>query len=223
MSSLKDLIAMQAKAKAPVKPAIPAEPSPVGTAEETPTPVAKPSPLAGLNLLKKSAATQAPAKPAAPKAADLPESFSLEDLAAFDTTQVEEACEVAVHSGFLDEIEATAPVRELSPDLTTQQLTFIEQLDGIYPVLHDPEFFAQSVRTVMIELQENPEYLKLICDHDVHTMIRGMRNSMGLARIKKQEKSRKGGGGRAAANKKTKGVSDDDLAMLDDLLGGSLD
>ena len=120
-------------------------------------------------------------------------------------------------SAFLDEIEATAPDRDLPADLESAQLMFVEQLDGIYQVLNDPEMFGQSVRVIMMELQENPEYIKLISDQDVHTMIRAMRNTMGLARIKKQAKSRKSTG--TARAKKAGAVSDDVMNLLDSLGG----
>lgn len=126
-------------------------------------------------------------------------------------------------SGFDDEIEATAPDRLLDPDVTPQQLLFIESLDSIYQVLNDPDLFGQSVRMIMMELQEFPEYKKLVSDQDVHTMIRAMRNTMGMARIRKQEKSRKTGTTRkTAANKKSQ-VSDEDMALLSGLLGGGFD
>lgn len=124
-------------------------------------------------------------------------------------------------SGFADEIEATAPERDLPADLESGQLLFVEQLDNLYQVLNDPEMFGQTVRLVMMEMQENPEYEKLVSDHDVHTMIRAMRNTMGLARIKKQAKSRTAKNSTAA--KKRGAVSEDTMAMLDGMLGGDDD
>lgn len=148
--------------------------------------------------------------------------FGLADLAGFDAGSVNEVRSDTL-SWFEDEIEATAPDRPLDPDLTTQQLGFVESLDNIYQVLNDPELFGQSVRIIMMELQENPEYIKLIQDQDVHVMIRAMRNTMGMARIKKQEKSRKAGTGtRKAAQKKSR-VSEADLSILNSLLGGAVD
>lgn len=152
--------------------------------------------------------------------------FGLADLAGFDATDDSAPSRPELTSGFADEIEATAPERAITPDLTGQQMGFIESLDSIYPVLHDPDLFGQAVRIIMLELQENPEYKKLISDQDVHTIIRGMRNTMGLAKIRKQEKSRKaGGGGTAKKGRASKSqVSDDDMALLDALMGGgSLD
>jgi hypothetical protein len=152
--------------------------------------------------------------------------FGLADLAGFDATDDTAPSRPSLASGFDDEIEATAPERAITPDLTGQQMGFIESLDSIYPVLHDPDLFGQAVRIIMLELQENPEYKKLIVDQDAHTIIRGMRNTMGLAKIRKQEKSRKAGGGGAAKTSRAKKsqVSDDDMALLNTLLGGeSLD
>lgn len=223
MSQLGKLLAMQ-KAKVasvgtgggnpierveePAKPVEPVEPAKVAE------PAKPANPLGGLKLLNTATAA---AKPVPAKLAD---DFSLEDLASLDVSSVEESRQdQTTISGFFDEIEATAPDRQLDPELDSQQRMFVEQLDGIYPVLHDTDLFAQSVRVIMMELQENPEYIKLVADQDVHTMIRGMRNSMGMARIKKQEKSRKGGAGRAAAKTKKSSASSEDLALLDSVFG----
>ena len=146
--------------------------------------------------------------------------FGLADLAGFDATDDTAPARSDTSSGFLDEIEATAPERAITPDLTPQQMNFIESLDSIYPVLHDPDLFGQAVRIIMLEMQENPEYKKLISDQDVATMIRGMRNTMGLARIRKQEKSRKTGGAAKKSSRSKSQVSDDDMALLENLLGG---
>jgi hypothetical protein len=148
--------------------------------------------------------------------------FGLADLAAFnaDDESAPAKSPSQLDSGFLDEIEATAPDRELPPELTKQQSDFVESLDGIYSVLTDPDLFGQQVRTIMLELQENPEYIKLVQDQDVSTMIRGMRNTMGLARIKKQEKSRKSGTSTRKSARGKSAVSDEDMALLDSLMGG---
>lgn len=143
--------------------------------------------------------------------------FSLDDLAGLDESSTPA---LVTGSGFPDEIEATAPDRDLSPDLEAGQLGFIESLDNIYQVLNDPEMFGQSVRLIMMELQENPEYIKLISDQDVHTMIAAMRNTMGLARIKKQAKSRTAKNTTAA---KKKGSIDDSTMAVLDALGGDYD
>lgn len=146
--------------------------------------------------------------------------FGLADLAGFDAADDTAPARLSSGSEFLDEIEATAPERAITPDLTAQQMNFIESLDSIYPVLHDPDLFGQAVRIIMLELQENQEYKKLITDQDVSTIIRGMRNTMGLAKIRKQEKSRKSGGAAKTASRKKSQVSDDDMALLENLLGG---
>lgn len=144
--------------------------------------------------------------------------FSLDDLANFDATGVNEQAKSHVH--FADEMPATAPTRELPADLDAQQKMFIESLDGIYHVLDDPEMFGNLIRSIMMELQDYPEYQKLIVDQDVHVMIRAMRNTMGLARVKKQESKAKRTGGAAATKKSgTKGVDASMLADLESLAG----
>lgn len=94
-------------------------------------------------------------------------------------------------SRFADEIPATAPLRELSPDLDAQAKAFAGSLDSVYKALHEPELLGSVVRGIMIELANHPEYRKLISPMDYHTMVRGMRESMGLARIKKEESKAK--------------------------------
>lgn len=237
--SLKNLLALQKQKQAVTESLAPAEPTPAPTPVEaeskepqpeeatSPAEPAKPKGL-GLNVagsFKKPTAPVPTKSPASAKPKPAPKAddgeFSLEDLAAMNASDIPSAGSDADDSGFPDEIEATAPDRDLPPDLLPEQLAFVESLDGIYGVLHDSEMFGQTVRMVMIELQENPEYEKLLSDSDVHTMIRGMRRTMGLARVRKQEKSRK-----ATTNKnarKKAGVSDDAMALLNSLMSGSDD
>src|SRR3546814_1170370 len=65
---------------------------------------------------------------------------------------------------------------------------------------------GQSIRSVMQELQENKEFIQLVSDHDIHTMIKAIRNVMGVAKIRKEEKSSKrktGGAKRTASSKRS--------------------
>jgi hypothetical protein len=231
--SLKNLIALQAKQKANASPTT----QRVQKTELTPAPATE-KPKAGAipggfkfgavtkpgspPKIAPKPVTPAPAPAPAKPVTQLDDDFSLDDLANLDVNQVDPADRRNIGSGFDDEIDATAPERILPPDLTKQQLDFVESLNGIYEVLHDPEMFGQSVRIVMLELAENKEYKKLIVDEDVHVIIRGMRNVMGLAKIKKQEKSRKTGGASKAKGGKNS-PSSDDMAMLDELFGGDDD
>lgn len=221
-------------------------PSTGAPAPEAPAEVAETAPVKrpGLNLLSAGRALGGGVrKPTPPSvqprhdgpAVDVADSgaadgavFSLDDLGRFDASDApvsRDPLEASQASWFDDEIEATAPDRILEPDLTKQQLDFVESLDGIYQVLNDPEMFGQAVRIVMMELQENKEYIRLVQDQDIHVMIRAMRNTMGLARIKKQEKSRTKGSGTAKAGRaKKSAVSEADLGLLDSIMGGgSLD
>lgn len=181
------------------KPAVPATPLKVG---------------GGLKL------GSLPPKAAAP-AASIPDDLDLSSLASLDTSEIplSDSKESSAMQ-FPDEIEATAPIRELPDDLTGQQLSFIESLDTIYSVLHDPEMLGQSIRMVMQELQSNPEYTKLISDHDVHTMIKSIRNVMGITKIRKDEKSAKRGTGGKKSSASSK-FDADTMAQLDAMMAGS--
>lgn len=226
--SLKNLIALQKQkenvaAVPPVSAAAESESSKADVNAEAPA--AAPAKPKGLGLNVAGAGFKKPEGPvptktpasAKPKAATLGGEFSLEDLAGLDASTIEVENRNQDASGFEDEIEATAPDRDLPPDLTAEQLSFVESLDGVYQVLHDPELFGQAVRLVMIELQDNNEYDKLLADSDIHVMIRGMRRTMGLARVRKQEKSRKTTTNKNARTKAS--LADKDMALLNMLMG----
>lgn len=117
---------------------------------------------------------------------------------------------------FADETPAIKPTRELPEGVTKEQLGFVENLDTIYEVIHDADLLGGVIRNIMIELKSQPEYTKLMAPDDFRTMVRGMRESMGLARVKKQESKAKKSGG----TRKSKALDDDVMAGLDDILGG---
>lgn len=178
---------------------------------EAPTPAPKRLPFGNVGS-KPKPVTPAPAPaPVAKK-----EPLSLDNLGSFDLGSIEESEPDdgdIEFSGFHDEIDATALDRELPEDMTPEMLGFVESLDGIYLILNDSEMFGQQIRMIMMELQENPEYTKLISDTDVHVMIRAMRNTMGLARVKKQAKQRKTGTGKTRAPSKKQALMDKALAL----------
>lgn len=224
-----------ADAKAEV-PSVEPAPTPAPTAESKPSvPLKTGLKLGALRSPASSAVSEskAPATPLKlgglpkaepakqPVAASISDDLDLSSLAALDTSEIP-ASEVRESSAmqFPDEIEATAPIRELPEDLTAQQLTFVESLDTIYEVLHDPDLLGQSIRMVMQELQSNPEYTKLVSDHDVHTMIKSIRNVMGITKIRKDEKSAKRGTGGRKSSASSK-FDDDTMAQLDAMMAGS--
>jgi hypothetical protein len=91
---------------------------------------------------------------------------------------------------FPDLIDVDLPERDLPADITLEQQGFVDQLNVIYGILHDGELFGQVIRSIMQELQEHPEYTQMLAPSDAHVMIRGLRESMGLAQIKKGERKR---------------------------------
>lgn len=84
--------------------------------------------------------------------------------------------------------------------------------------MHEPDLLGGIIKSIMMELANNPEYRKLISPQDVHVMIRGMRDSMGMARIQKAEAKAKRSGG--ARTKKAKVDDLDTLAALDEAFAG---
>ena len=168
------------------------------------TPAAKPS---GLGFL---AGKAAPAPAPSPAPAPTPAPSKMDELQALMASEAGQTPTVA--SRFADEVPADAPIRELDPDLDEQAKGFINSLDSVYGIMHEPDLLGGVVRNIMIELGNHPEYRKLIQPKDVHTLVRGMRESMGLARIKKEESKAKRSGGRG---KKTEIQDLDVLKALD--------
>lgn len=121
-------------------------------------------------------------------------------------------------SSFPDETPATAPTRELPDDLDKSAISFVELIDQVYGIIHDTELLSNVIRNIMVELKANPQYIKLVVKDDVRTWVRAMRDGMGLARIKKQEK--KSGSGRRSSSKAAENA---DLAKAFDELGINLD
>lgn len=136
---------------------------------------------------------------------------ALDSLDALDQSTDEGIAPREQLSHFADETPATKPTRDLPEGLTKEQLGFVDLIDGVYSVMHEPDMLGGVIRNIIIELKDNPEYMKLVAPDDVRSWVRGMRESMGLAKIKKQETKSKRSGG---TGKKAKLV---DLDMLNDL------
>lgn len=111
-----------------------------------------------------------------------------------------------VMSQFDDETPATAPTRELPEDADKGLRQFVEMIDGVYGILHEPELLGNVIRGILVELQANKQYMQQVADDDIRVWVRAMRSTMGLAKIRKTESKAKRTGGGA---KKSKGVDAD--------------
>lgn len=172
-----------------------------------------------LAFFKSSApAPVAPLAKAEPEPSD--DSFDLTDLANLTDEGKAPSQPRSTRSQFADETPATAPVRDLPADMEKQQQDFVSLMDGVYELVNDSEMLGHVIRSIMIELKTYPQYMKMVSQEDVRLWVRSMRDSMGLARIKKQEKATKAKGG--GTGKKTKGV-DSDMAEAFADLGLSID
>lgn len=118
---------------------------------------------------------------------------------------------------FDDEVEATKPNRELPESMMGEEgaKQFVGLLDGLYEVLFDAELFGQMIRLIMEELRANPEYAKILAPEDARAMIKGLRESMGMAQIKKAETKTK----RSSGPKKGTELTAEKLDNLEALFG----
>lgn len=172
-----------------------AKPATIPVVEEGGT-TQQPPKAGGLAFLAKGSGggtspdTTKPAVPEAPKPEALPATQEA-PKSNLETLMASTGGSLGFTSRFADEIPATAPIRDLPPELAEQAVSFTKSLDSVYACLHEPELLGGVVRGIMIELANHPEYRKLISTADYHTMVKGMRESMGLARIKKEESKAK--------------------------------
>lgn len=181
--------------------------------------------LGGLNLNKlapKKETTDATPHVDKPVVADAGKPLvidSVDALAALDVGDIE-ALESIETEGFdpfyLDQIAATAPIRDLPAELTDQQRSFIESLDALYSGA-EPELLAQVCVSIMTELQSHPALDSQLMDEDIRTLIIAMRNSMGLARVKKATAKTKPASGGATKKPSGNARVNEVLSILDSL------
>lgn len=136
----------------------------------------------------------------------------IDSLESLDATEDEGVAPREGVTYFADETPATKPTRELPEGITKEELGFVDQLDTVYDVIHDTDLLGGVIRNIMVELKSNAEYAKLMSPDDYRVMVRGMRESMGLAKVKKQESKAKRSGGKKSAQ-----LDQDMLADLDSL------
>lgn len=110
---------------------------------------------------------------------------------------------------------ADAPFREIPEDAPESLVNFLSVLDGIYDRLLDPDLFGKMVRVIMMELQENPQYMQQVTDHDKARLMEGLRASMGEIRQVKAEKSEK-------RRKSTKAVASEQKVAVANKVAGKL-
>lgn len=116
-----------------------------------------------------------------------------------------------------NEVPAEAVVREIADDASPGILKFIEMLDAVPKLFHDPDTLGQVIRNIMVSLSEEESFIEMVQPDDYKFIIRGMRDVLEGAAIKKASTKRKSSSKRKP--KKTD-LDSDDLAMLDDLMSG---
>jgi hypothetical protein len=113
----------------------------------------------------------------------------------------------------------TAPERILPEDMTEVQKGFVDSLDSMYLVFDDAGLFVNVVQRIMIDLKAHPDLMSVFAAEDSNVLMRGIRSSAGMAKVKKEE-TRAKTAGRGGANKLSN-VAADKLAIMQKLgLGG---
>lgn len=131
------------------------------------------------------------------------------------TEQVSESDDIAPKQESLPgEVPALESNREFPDDATEDMKQFGALVDSVPDLFDDPQVMQQVIRSIMVELQQNPEFMEVMTDEDVNTMIRGMRDVLGLAHVKKVAAKKKAGG---STRKKKSALSDEQTAELDNL------
>lgn len=131
------------------------------------------------------------------------------------------ANKLAVPALSANESPASAPARDYPAELDAQQLTFVADLDSLYTVFDDISLVSQAIRNLIAEMRENPNYVDLVMDDDRHTMMRALKETLGLAQVKKAAKKR--AAPKKSAAKTTKALSNlggEAKDALDDAFSG---
>lgn len=175
-------------------------------------PVVNPIKTLGLGLGKPRAAPAPEAKPATVEKVVAESDSSPSLLASIAAMDVSTVAPVRA----ADETPPNAIPRKLPDELTAQHKAFLASLDVLHENIPDSELLGQACVSIMIELQENPQYEQMLADADIRALIRGARDAMGLARIKKTEAKAK----RGSSKKAQSAVVDADIAAIfGDLMG----
>lgn len=88
-------------------------------------------------------------------------------------------------------------------------------MEGLRQAMDKPELVLNATRNILISLKEHPEFKQMVLPEDCQLMVRGLRESHGLVQTSKIIKTNK--------NKEKKKGSEENQALLDDLLSGNLD
>ena len=152
----------------------------------------------------KAPQTTTPSKPAAAPAA--PEAFDL-DSVDLDDYESKAAPTTGEDIVFDDHISVDKPIRELAPELTEQQLGFVNLLDSVHELHHDAEAIKSAVARIMIDMKETPYLSDLVLDADVTCIIAKMKMIQGYRKVKETKAKAK-----RATSKKA--VADAEMAAL---------
>lgn len=217
MGSLKDLVAKQKNAQA-AKPALklqaPKAASPVGES----TPASHPQQPKTLKLTLNKTPVQAapateqqePVKESPPEIETVPSRVSTAESlsAAVDISAELDGC---IAAG-----DASNPQDGDAPDAMA---VFAAEVKRVEELFEEPELLSQVLRTIMVELQEHPEFEEVMSAEDIGMMSRAMRDVLGLASIKKAAAKRKTSGGTSSRSKK-KELDPNTKSQLDALFAG---
>jgi len=232
MNALMDAIKKQQEAKA--APAAPPAPAIVTPTAAKPVAFAMPAPPPAITgfampMPAKTPIALAPQAPVAkaiplalPKAASQIEPAGEAGGSSWDNLDLDDFAPTKSGSGAglpsydLPGDHQEAPDRGDVSTLAPEAQEFLSNLDSIYGVWHDAQLFSQIISSVMQELKENPAFEELIADDDARIMVKGMRESLGVARANKAAKARKVG---ASPAKRAKASFDDDA--FNDILKAS--
>jgi len=184
---------------------------------ETPAPAAE-IPAATTNPPEKKAVSfKAPAKTfkvSKPEPVKAP--TPAEDSVAEMQEPTPDTAELVAMPAGVGEVPANEIERILPEGATEPMLAFVALLDSVPKLFHDPETMKHQVRNIMVALQEEESFVEMIMPQDLQHIIRGMRETLEGAAIKKAAKKR------APAKKKLTKLSADDMADLDSLMAGHL-
>ena len=113
------------------------------------------------------------------------------------------------------ESNAVEDAKSLPEGIDEQQIAFVESLRSLEACFEDVDLVPQIIRTILVSLQEHPEFIEMLSDENRHQMMKGTYKAMGIARASKAKKVSKKSPTKASAKAASAAATREELGFDD--------
>lgn len=112
------------------------------------------------------------------------------------------------------EIPATQCYDELPGDMSEEMKGFIELVNRVPEMFDDADMMSQCLRRIMTNMQANHEFVEMLSDKQISTIIKGAKSILGFTQLKAESKKK------GSNRKKGPSLDVDDMGEIDKMLEG---